>query len=245
MSVLAVIPARAGSKRLPGKNLLELGGRPLIAYSILVAHACEEIDNIVVATDSTSVRYVARDYNCPVVDLVPKLTTDTSPIVDAVREALMDTYFDDWVVTFQPNVPLRDPVLIDKAIRETIAFKADSCLSVDARTLKVGHLDGPWFHPHYVPGTLKQDIETLYREDGVFYMTEAELIMEGHIMGKRIHPVLFPQEQSLSNIDYQFDFDLTKAMFDSFGYARRFQEIEEAFFPDRSLSTVVPATDRR
>ena len=89
--VLAIIPARGGSKGLPGKNIKELCGKPLIAWSIEVAKACCNIDRIVVSTDDDRIAEVAKKYGIEIPFMRPaELATDTTSIVDVLFHML------DW-----------------------------------------------------------------------------------------------------------------------------------------------------
>lgn len=107
--ILAVIPARGGSKGIPGKNIKDLYGQPLISYTIQAALDCKKIDRVVVSTDSEKIAGVAKKYGADVPFLRPAaLAMDTSKTIDAVidvLERLQETY--EYVVLLQPTSPLR------------------------------------------------------------------------------------------------------------------------------------------
>ena len=121
-TVCALIPARGGSKGVPKKNIKLVGGRPLIAYSIAAARLCQAIDRVVVSTDCSEIAAVAASYGAEVPFLRPaRLARDTSSDIDFIRHAL--DWFQsnegrrpDLLVHLRPTTPLRDPVLIQKAI---------------------------------------------------------------------------------------------------------------------------------
>lgn len=237
--VLAVIPARGGSKRMPAKNMRLLGGRPLVAYSILTARVSRCIDRVVVTSDSGEILAAARAWGAETVERPPDLASDTAPTISAVQHALgaLESSGDSfaWVVVLQPNVPFRCVEICDQAIRDCTAQHGDAALTVDEAYLKVGRLVDGYFVPAYPPGQRKQDIAPAYRENGVFYLVSADLVRQGYLFGSKTLALRFPQEQALCNIDYEFDFNLAEAVFEPFGYKRRFDEHERALFPDRSL----------
>ncbi len=123
---IAIIPARGGSKGVPGKNIRPLAGHPVIAYSIVAGLACTEIDRVVVSTDSEEIAAIARRYGAQVPFMRPAhLAADTSPDRAYVEHAI------DWfgahgdapelVVLLRPTTPLRDAALIDEAVRRICA----------------------------------------------------------------------------------------------------------------------------
>ena len=125
--ILAVIPARGGSKGIPGKNIKDLYGQPLISYTIQAALDCKKIDRVVVSTDSEKIAGVAKKYGADVPFLRPAaLAMDTSKTIDAVidvLERLQETY--EYVVLLQPTSPLRTAEDIEKAIDKAIASGKD------------------------------------------------------------------------------------------------------------------------
>ncbi len=120
--ILALIPARGGSKGIPGKNIRMMAGKPLIAYTIGAALRCEEIDRVVVSTDSREIADVAVQYGAEVPCLRPeKLSGDTAKTIDAVLHMLRfleeKKEFYDYLVLLQPTSPLRTEKEISEAIK--------------------------------------------------------------------------------------------------------------------------------
>ena len=114
--MIAIIPARGGSKRLPGKNIKELNGKPLIAYSIEAALKANHISRVIVSTDSEKIREVALKWGAEV-DMRPKeLSTDESPSQDTF-DYLADKFNLKEYIVLQPTSPERTAELIDNAIR--------------------------------------------------------------------------------------------------------------------------------
>jgi CMP-N,N'-diacetyllegionaminic acid synthase len=122
-SVVAVIPARGGSKGVPGKNLRPVGGYPLIAFSVAAARLCSGIDRTIVSTDSPEIAEVARSYGAEVPFLRPaELAQDRSPDIDFVLHLVRwlegkEGRAPTTLVNLRPTTPLRDPALVDAAIR--------------------------------------------------------------------------------------------------------------------------------
>lgn len=120
--VLALIPARGGSKGVPGKNIANLGGFPLIAYSILAAKHAKNIERVIVSTDSEEIAAIAKHYGADIPFLRPdELSGDMSPDRDFLVHALdwldrNENYRPLFVVHLRPTTPLRRPELIDQAI---------------------------------------------------------------------------------------------------------------------------------
>lgn len=105
-TVLAVIPARGGSKRVPRKNIKDFRGKPLILWTIEAAQQCKFIDTLVVSTEDAEIKSIAEQY-CSVIDRPPELATDTATNEDVLRHALVANPA-DIVVLLQPTSPLRN-----------------------------------------------------------------------------------------------------------------------------------------
>ena len=115
--IIAIIPARAGSKGIKKKNIRQLCGKPLIAYSIEVAKQCEYIDTVFVSTDSPEIQMIAEQYGAEVPFLRTKdLASDESKIIDALLyslhelERLGKKY--DYIILLQPTQPIRTVLLL-------------------------------------------------------------------------------------------------------------------------------------
>src|ERR1700729_482370 len=107
--VIAVIPARGGSKSVPGKNVRSLGGKPLLAWSIDVARQVSEIDRIIVSTDDAEIASVGRTYGAEVYARPPHLATDEALVIDALKDLLkkLETEGDmpEWLRSSEPTPP--------------------------------------------------------------------------------------------------------------------------------------------
>lgn len=129
-SILAIIPARAGSKRLPGKNVREFGGKPMVAWSIEEAKKSRYIDTVVVSTDDMEVKAIAKDYGVQICDRPPELAADESSIYDGIFQALQFFEPHDFLCLLQVTSPLRIREDIDASIEECIRHNAPACITV-------------------------------------------------------------------------------------------------------------------
>ena len=190
--ILCVIPARGGSKGLPGKNIFPLLGKPLIAWTIEQALASKYIDKVVVSTDDVGISEVSKKYGAEVPFLrPPELARDDSPTIDTV-ENLVNYYKSnnikyDILVLLEPTSPLRKECDIDNSIKLLIDKEktADSLVSVG----KV-HLENPYITKilveGYVTPLLKENKKKIYQRQmlpdiyfpyGVIYMSKVNELL--------------------------------------------------------------------
>lgn len=120
LEIMSIIPARGGSKGLPGKNLADLGNMPLIAHSVNAARDCRWINRVVVSTDSVDIASVAKDWGAEVPFLRPEsLSGDNEPVGSALEYTLkelesLEGYSPDVVVLLFPTHPFRSSMLMDE-----------------------------------------------------------------------------------------------------------------------------------
>jgi CMP-N,N'-diacetyllegionaminic acid synthase len=130
MSVVALIPARGGSKGIPGKNLARLGGRPLLAWTVDAARSAGRVDRVVVSTDSEEISHVAEELGADVLRRPAELAADETPMREVVLHALGQLEACDVLVLLQPTSPLRRAEHIDEAVALLLDSGADSVVSV-------------------------------------------------------------------------------------------------------------------
>ncbi len=218
--VLALIPARGGSKSLPGKNIKPLNGKPLIAWTIAAAKKSRYIDEIVVSTDNRKIRAVAKRYGAKTPFLRPKrLATDTAKGMDVMLHAL--NWFKDvgeafsLIILLQPTSPLRIAQDIDKAVETLFSKKAKVVIS----TCKT---DYPFYLTNELPknGCMKnftrfklrminrQDLPQFYKVNGAVYVAFCDYIMQKKCFwGDKTFAYVMPEERSIdidSNQDFMF-----------------------------------------
>jgi len=214
MKTIAIIPARGGSKRLPNKNTLLLGGIPLLAHSINFAKE-NYIDKIVVSTDDVSIKEIALQYGAEVMERPMALATDNSPTIDTLKhimENITGNY--DFVVVLQPTNPLRPKNLLQEALKAMKEGNFDSLMTVTRNDQKFGKIINDKFVPYnYTIGQRSQDLEPLYYENGLLYITKTALILEGKLVGEYHLPFIVNHPYAKVDIDTQEDFDYAEYMF--------------------------------
>lgn len=217
-SVLAIIPARGGSKGIPRKNLLPLAGKPLIAYSIEQALASRRITRTIVSTDDEEIAAVARAYGAEVPFMRPaELAQDLSPDLETFEHALRtlrdrDGYTCEYVVHLRPTGPVRRVARIDEAIEQLMQHPgADSLRSVTWPTqtpYKMWRVNGGYLEPvAAAPGVTepycqpRQSLPEVFWQNGYVDVVRAHVILEQGLMcGRRILP--FVMNEPVFELDY-------------------------------------------
>lgn len=217
--MIALIPARGGSKRLPRKNVREFCGYPLIHHSIAMAQSVPEIERVIVSTDDPEIAEVARASSAEVMMRPPELATDfattASVVTHVLRElATKQSYRPIGVVLLQPNCPLRPWAIVRSAIDAFMEQPVDSVVSVTMSREKQGHVEGGIFKPAYAPGTRSQDMPPTYFENGVVYVSRGDMVRErGELFGERIYPLVTDLLYALGDIDTELDFQIAEHLF--------------------------------
>lgn len=129
-TILALIPARGGSKRLPGKNLRPLCGKPMILWTVEEARKSCYIDKIVVSTDDKLIVSAVSNKGVEIVDRPPEMAADYSSVYDAIFHALNFFEPHDYTMLLQPTSPLRTAQDIDACVSTCVSNHAPSCISI-------------------------------------------------------------------------------------------------------------------
>jgi CMP-N-acetylneuraminic acid synthetase len=216
MKNIAIIPARGGSKRLPQKNIKLLDGFPLLSFSILFALANSEIiDEIYVSTDDKDIKRIAIEYGAKVIDRPKNLSGDLEPTVSALKHVLqsIDSEVDN-VVLLQATNPIRPKNLLKEAFEIYQKENSNSLFTVSRNYKKFGKITDQRFIPYnYKIGQRSQDIEPLYFENGLLYITKASLIHEDIIISENAFPFEIDHIFASVDIDTQEDFDYAKYLY--------------------------------
>ena len=213
MNILCVIPARGGSKGIPGKNLIQLNGKPLIAYTIEAAVQCKDIiHRIIVTTDSQKIAEVSETYGAEIPFLRDgALATDEAHTIDVVKDVLdklfvSNNYKPDWVLLLQPTSPFRDKKDIEDAIKLAKQNKYTSVISVKriepsriAKTMKVEKdLLQPAFSSLFPEKVRRQDgAGNFYEVNGSIYLTKTEVIKDSGFFGSAPAPIVMSERKSI------------------------------------------------
>lgn len=202
MKILAVIPARGGSKGIPRKNLRFMCGQPLISYAIKNALNSKFIDETVVTTDDTEIAMVAKCYGSKVIKRNSELAKDAvtlDPVIyDAVRkiEDCNNCKY-DIVITLQPTSPLLTTKTLDNAIQEFINKDLKTCISVVNRPHLSWGIKNGKILPKYKERLNRQQLPPDYMETGAFFITRRQFIKENTRLGNSINVFEVPEKESI------------------------------------------------
>lgn len=213
---IAIIPARGGSKRLPGKNLELLGDHPLLAHSILYARGFPDIiHKVVVSTDHPGIAQVAANYGAEVVNRPADLAGDHEPVITALKHVLTEQQEEyRFVFLLQPTNPLRPADLLPKAYECLINQEATSLVTVSPLKEKFGTIQDKRFKPsNYSFGQRSQDLLPLYRENGLLYISSSQEINAGNILSENNCPYLTHTPLDRIDIDTREDLELARMMY--------------------------------
>lgn len=223
--VLAIIPARGGSKRVPRKNILDLASKPLIVWTIDAALKSEYIDRVVVSTDDKEIAEISKKNGADVPFMRPvELASDSATSIDAVRHAIkalesLNEYY-DYLILLQPTSPLRTEKYIDDAIELLIEKKAECIVSiceVDHPVEWTGILPESQsmnnFFPKELQGKRSQDFQTRYRINGAIYIVNIKQALEQKslILNELIYGFIMQRKDSI-DIDEYIDFKIAEVI---------------------------------
>ncbi len=226
-SILAIIPARGGSKRLPRKNVIDLAGKPLIAWTIEAALGCSFIDEVIVTTDDVEIAEVSKRYGASVPFMRPAIfASDTATSFDTIKHAI-DFYRDnfskkfDLIVLLQPTSPLRSAHNIYEAIELLEEKSADAVVSVcetDHSPLWMNTLPNDLSMNNFLRDDVKnirsQDLPRNYRLNGAIYICQADrlVVEKSFIIFNNIFAYIMNKDTSV-DIDDSFDLKVANFLF--------------------------------
>ena len=221
-SAVALVPARAGSVRVPGKNVRPLAGHPLLAYSIAAARESALFDAVLVSTDSEEVAAVARSYGGEVPGLRPAaMAAATSPDIEWVEHVLAGTSYDAFSI-LRPTSPFRRGATIRRAWERFTAVEADSLRAVRPvreHPGKMWRIEGDAMvpllpqRPGEVPTHSRQtaSLPEVYVQDSSLEIAYTRIVAGGEIAGATVVPFLTEGHEGLS-IDYPDELDAARAL---------------------------------
>jgi CMP-N,N'-diacetyllegionaminic acid synthase len=226
MKILAVIPARGGSKGVPGKNIKLLNGKPLLAYTSEIALQSKHLTEVIVSTEDEQIAEVAKRLGIKVPFIRPlALAQDSSPTIDAIIHALQwyenQNIFFDAVCLLQVTSPFRTLEFLDKALEKFIEKNSDSLVSVQ----RVPHEYNPhWTFEVNGTGNLKiatgetkiiprrQELPTAYHRDGSIYITKTKILLEAHSLYGESTAFIESEPEFYVNIDTLQDWEKAEEM---------------------------------
>lgn len=226
LHVVALIPARGGSKSVPLKNLHPLGGRPLLAWPVETALATTEIDRVIVSTDDERIAQAAEGFGASVYRRPAELATDAALVIDTIRN-LRDELRDegnpaDIMVLLEATSPLRSPGLVSRCIRRLIDENLDSLATFhDAsinpeRTWRIeSGLPRP-FIEGAIPWKPRQELTPAYQLNGAVYVFRPDGLPENgpNLLYGRMGAETIPADEAV-DIDDLKDFVIANALLES------------------------------
>jgi CMP-N-acetylneuraminic acid synthetase len=221
--ILGIITARGGSKGVPNKNIADLEGKPLIAYTIDAATQSTLLTRCIVSTEDESIAEVAISHGAEAPFMRPQeLALDTSTSIEVVQHAVNwmkengEEY--DYVMILQPTSPLRTAEDIDKSIKKIVDTNADSVMGMveiqDFSIQKIKFIEDdviqPLFTKEGTQSAQRDETPNAFKRNTAIYLTKTELLMQGDLFGKISRPWIMPRERSL---DVNDPIDLELASF--------------------------------
>jgi len=216
-TVLVVIPVKERSTRLPGKNLKDLCGKPMMAYPILAAKGAHGVSRVIVTTESEKIKEIAEQYGAEVpfirpMELTEDAVTSQQVIVHALDELKkLEGYEPDYVMLLYPTSPLLSRERIEQAVALAVETNADSVISGH---YDKGHYwleaDGGWKRLYPVELVNSQYQKPLFVENGAIYMTRASIVPI-KVVADRAQVLLMEPDENV-DVDYPEDFAKAEAI---------------------------------
>lgn len=221
--VFAIVPARGGSKSVPGKNIKLLGGKPLLSWSIDVAKQVPEIDRIIVSTDDEEIASVGSSAGAEIYTRPAHLATDEALVIDALKDLIETLRVEgdepEWVILLEATCPLRIPEDVRACLKLVSDGSYDSVATFKEAELNPHRawrfIDGvpEVFIPGAVPWLPRQKLPKAYQLNGAVYVFRAKLLAEEarSLLVGRLGAVLMPRDRS-QDIDDSVDFMIAEAL---------------------------------
>jgi len=218
--ILAIIPARGGSKRLPRKNLLNLKNKPLIVWSIEAGLNSKYIDDVIVTSDDDEILAIAKKNSSNTIKRPERLASDHSTTFEVVEHVIENSSKYDYVILLQPTSPLRTAGHVDEAIEQLCAKDADAIISVsetDHSPLWCNTLaaDGDMsnFINDEIKNTRSQDLPVFYRLNGAIYIAKTSRLLteKTFFIKDKIYSYIMDANVSV-DIDNELDFKIAQAI---------------------------------
>ena len=217
---LAIIPARGGSKRLPRKNILDLAGKPLIAWSIEAGLKSKYVDKVVVSSDDDEILEVSKKYGADTIRRPDELASDSASTFDTIKHTIDNFEKYDYIVLLQATSPLRNSLHLEKAIELLESKEANAVVSVcemDHSPLWSNTLNEKLsmvgFLRDEVLNKRSQDLDKYYRLNGAIYICKNEKLLEEKSFFLRENIFAYKMDRKSSvDIDEEIDFKLIKLL---------------------------------
>lgn len=257
MKILAVIPARAGSKGIPNKNIRILNGRPMIFYSINNALNSELISDIVVTTDSEAVRIIATQMGVKYKWREEYLCKDDVTLDAVIFDAIPSNTRWDYIVTLQPTSPTLTVKTLDAAITYAISNNLDTLISAINQPHLSWRNENGTRVPNYKERLNRQYLPACYMETGAFMISRASVVTQKTRIGSRIDIYELPENEAI-DVDTFEDLQTVNALMNSkkvaiyvngnnkrgIGHVYRALELADEFYSKPDIYYDINQTDR-
>ena len=224
--IIAVVPARGGSKGIPKKNLCLLGGIPLVAWSIRVGLGTKQIDRVILSTDDRQIAEIGKKEGSEVWLRPPELATDSATTL-SVLQNILDRLAREGancklLVLLEPTSPFRPPGLVDRCITMSLGTQEVTVVTVTAlerNPFNIFSIEGnkakPFVQEPQLRFSRRQDFSYLKRLNGSVYVLRPDNLRMGYLFRDAIDVIEMSPEMSI-NIDTPLDFQLAKLALEKF-----------------------------
>jgi CMP-N,N'-diacetyllegionaminic acid synthase len=219
-TILALIPARGGSKGVPRKNIRDTAGKPLIAWTIEAAQKSKYIDRLILSSDDNEIIEVARKWGCEAPFIRPReLALDSTPGIEPVLHAIHNVPDYDYIILLQPTSPLRTAEDIDACVEQCLSQGANACVSVvepDKSPYWMYELNennrmNPLLKVEQMI-TRRQDMPQVVALNGAVYIAKPDwLLKHSTFLTTETLAFIMPKERSI-DVDTEFDLWLVEAI---------------------------------
>lgn len=206
--IIAIIPARGGSKGIPRKNIRLLAGKPLIAYTIEAASKSKYIDRAIVSTEDEEIAEISKLHSAEVIKRPNELGEDNVTLDPVIFHAVnsiekKEDIKYDFVLTIQPTSPLLTTETLNKTIEIMLNGDYDTLISVKDETHLYWTKKDGGFIPIYKERKNRQNLDPIYKETGAILISKRESIIEDNRIGDKIFLFEIPKEESIDIDTYQ------------------------------------------
>jgi len=223
MKILAIIPARGGSKGIPLKNLVKLNGKPLLYYSINSSLHSKYIDKTIISTDNKKIKNYAKKFNVEIIDRPKKLASNTAKIEPVISHTLdylkkISNYVPDVIVLLQNTSPLRTSNHVESALKFFFKNNFDSVLSsYVSHKFFWKNNNNKYFPVNYEPQNRpnRQNMDKQFIENGAIYITKYDSFRKSKCRVSGKLGLFIMNEEDSIDIDTSFDLLCAKSLLKS------------------------------
>ena len=218
--ILGIIPARGGSKGIPRKNIIDLGGKPLIYHSISESKKSKYLTDLFISTDDNEITKYVESLGCQIIDRPKEISLDTSRteecLIHAIETLSKKGLNYDFIVVLEPTSPFRKSLTIDKCIKQIIDFEQESLLTVIESYENIGIISqGNYFRPiREKAPRRRQEREPFYIESSTVYISSIDYLLKNKsLVSNNWGTIIINKEESI-DINEKIDLEYARFIFD-------------------------------